>query len=174
MQLQFIGSSKWHKIQNINGKNVEPHSCWYWRNSISFHWFINFGFFPVELILLVFECRFETFNISCPLFFPRHHKHGIKNQTRQHNPNFNRLSHSNPQISFSRCYPFLSLSSTYIQCNHHQNPQATTIRTHHHHRMPHNPQQLQATSHNTTKIRSNPQPEGKTKQNTKNETHKVA
>ena len=63
------------KIQNIIGKDVEPHNCWYWTKSISFHWFINFGFFLVELILLIFECRFETFNIFCPLFFPRHYKH---------------------------------------------------------------------------------------------------
>ena len=85
------------KIQNIIGKDVEPHNCWYWTKSISFHWFINFSFFLVELILLIFECRFETFNMFFPLFFPIHHKHEIKNQTRQYNSNFNCLLHSKPQ-----------------------------------------------------------------------------
>ena len=138
------------KIQNIIGKDVEPHSCWYCTKSISFHWFINFGFWPF-LVELIFECRFETFNIFCPLFFPRHFKHEIKNQTRQLNPNFNCLSHSKPPKFFIRLLHnptnlilsllSLSLSFIYNQCNHH-------------HRSPHKPQPLQATSHNTTKIRS--------------------
>ena len=139
------------KIQNIIGKDVEPHSCWYCTKSISFHWFINFGFWPflVELILLIFECRFEAFNIFCPLFFPRYFKHEIKNQTRQPNPNFNCLLHSKPpnslldcyttpQISSSLCCPSLSYSST---------TNATTLKSHHDHLLPHNPQPLQATCH---------------------------
>ena len=99
----FVGEND-IEIQNIIGKDVEPHSYWYWMKSISFHWFINFGFwlFPKELILLIFECRFETFNIFCPLFFPRHYKHEIKNQTRQLDPNFNYLLHSKPPKLFIR------------------------------------------------------------------------
>ena len=117
--------------------------------SISFHWFINFGFwlFPIELILLIFECRFETFNIFCPLFFPRHYKHEIKNQTRQFDPNFNYLLHSKPPKLFIRLLHHttnlilsllsLSLSFIYNQCNHHQKPppplitpQSTTTASH--------------------------------------------
>ena len=120
---------KMTEIQNIIGKDVEPHSCWYWMKSISFHWFINFGFWPF-LVELIFGCKFETFNIFYPLFFPRHFKHEIKNQTRQPNPNFNYLSHSKPPNSFSDCYTTqqistsfcslsLSLSFIYSQCNHH-------------------------------------------------------
>ena len=115
--------------------------------SISFHWFINFGFWPF-LVELIFGCKFETFNIFYPLFFPRHFKHEIKNQTRQPNPNFNCLSHSKPpnslldgyttpQISSSLCCPSLSLTFIYNQCNHHQKPppplitpQSTTTTSH--------------------------------------------
>ena len=118
--------------------------------SISFHWFINFGFWPF-LVELIFGCKFETFNIFYPLFFPRHFKHEIKNQTRQPNPNFNCLSHSKPQnslldgyttpqISSSLCCP--SLSHIHLQpmqppskattttdhptIHNHYKPQATT------------------------------------------------
>ena len=131
----------------------------FWLLSFSSHSRYNFKIFDFPLILLIFECRFETFNIFNPLFFPRHYKHEIKNQTRQPNPNFNYLSHSKPPNSFSDCYTTqqisasfcslsLSLSFIYSQCNHHQNPppplipsQSTTTASH------------KPKIHNTTKIR---------------------
>ena len=106
--------------------------------------------------MLIFECRFETFNIFCPLFFPKHYKHEIKNQTRQPDPNFNYLLHSKSPNSLSDCYttPQISSSLCCPSLSHSSTTNATTIKSHHHHRSPHNPQPLQVTSHNTTKIRS--------------------
>ena len=137
--ISFVGAND-TKIQNIIGKDVEPHSCWYRMKSISFHWFINFGFWPflVELILLIFECRFETFNICCPLFFPRHFKHEIKNQTRQPNPNFNCLSHSKtPQILYQivtqhhKSHPLSVVPLSLIHLQPMQPPSKATTTTNH-------------------------------------------
>ena len=114
------------KIQNIIGKDIEPHSYWYWTK---------------------FECIFETFNIFCPLFFPKHHNHEIKNQTRQHNLNFNFLLHSK--------LPNLIISSLSLSLSCPPIANATTIKILHHHWTPHNPQPLQAISHNTTKNQIN-------------------
>ncbi|KAM4086612.1 hypothetical protein ACJW30_10G115700 [Castanea mollissima] len=121
--------------------------------------------FTVELILFVFVCRFETFNMSCPLFFPRHHKHEIKNQTRQHHPTFNRLSHSKPPYLI---LSLLSLSFSLVHLHpmqtHKQPPSEPTTTT----ECPtiHNPYKLQATTPPKSDQTHNP----KAKQN---KTHKM-
>ena len=128
----------------------------FWLLSFSSHSRYNFKIFDFPLILLIFECRFETFNIFNPLFFPRHYKHEIKNQTRQPNPNFNYLSHSKPPNSFSDCYTtqqisasFCSLSLFVVHLQPMQPPLEPTTTTNpftiHHHSKPQakNPQHHQ-------------------------------
>ena len=120
------------KIQNIIGKDVEPHSCWYWTKSISFHWFINFGFWPflVELISLSTDLKLSTFSAHC--FFPDILNMILKIKQDNLIPTSIAYRIQNPQILYwivtqhHKSHPLsvvpLSLSFIYNQCNHHQKP----------------------------------------------------